>query len=87
MAEEPLYGFSIGTVAQFPRQLEDAGGAERRHPHAAAASVNLGVAVFSGGGGAERLLPRKCECGGGVGSGGFVGGGGGGGVLRKQLHI
>lgn len=47
MAEEPLYGLAVGAVTQFPRELENPGGAEGWHPDAAAAPVYLRVAILA----------------------------------------
>lgn len=48
LAEEPLDGLAVGLVPELARQLEDTCGADDRHADAAAAAVDLRVAVFRG---------------------------------------
>ncbi|KAL2339371.1 hypothetical protein Fmac_007311 [Flemingia macrophylla] len=74
LAEEPLDGLAVGLVAELPRELEDAGGADDGHANAAAAAVHLAVAVLG-----WRLLDGEGG-GGAVGVGGVVVGIGGVGV-------
>lgn len=72
MAEEPLDGLAVGAVAELACELENARGAERRHSDAAAAAVNLGVAVLGGArdGGGGPLSDGKCRRSGrGIGGG------------------
>lgn len=44
--EQPLDGLAVGLVAELPRELEDPGGAQRRHPDPPPPPVHLGVAVL-----------------------------------------
>lgn len=48
LAEEPLDGLAVGLVAELAGELEDAGGADDGHADAAAAAVDLAVAVLGG---------------------------------------
>lgn len=46
LLEQPLDGLAVGLVAELPRELEDPGGAQRRHPDPPPPPVHLGVAVL-----------------------------------------
>uniref|UniRef100_A0A0D9YKK7 Uncharacterized protein n=1 Tax=Oryza glumipatula TaxID=40148 RepID=A0A0D9YKK7_9ORYZ len=48
LAEEPLDGLAVGLVAELAGELEDASGADDGHADAAAAAVDLAVAVLGG---------------------------------------
>lgn len=45
VAEKPLDSLAVGAVAELARELEDPGGAHRRHPHAPPPAIDLRVAV------------------------------------------
>lgn len=48
LLEKPLYGFTIGFMAELTGELEDASGAEGRHADAASTAFDLGVTIFGG---------------------------------------
>lgn len=77
--EEPLDGLAVRAVAELSCQLEDASGAERRHPHAPPPAVHLRVPVAADFPGGYQL----------VGSfwGGDRSGGGGGGGWEMRLGL
>ncbi|PON60337.1 hypothetical protein PanWU01x14_153230, partial [Parasponia andersonii] len=92
LAEEPLDGLAVGSVAELPGQLEDTGRAHGRHPNPAASPVHLGVAVprSGSGGGFSRNGDLGFGSRGGRYDGGGVGvevvAGGGGGVVECNLR-
>ena len=81
LLEEPPDGLAVGLMTELARELEDARGADDRHANAAAAAVDLAVAVLGrrfldgeGGGGWLLVVVDNCVVVGVVGGGDGVSG-------------